>query len=205
MNTDSLDSPKVTQNLQIVPMWKRVIAFAMDMILIIVLLQSIIQLLPSVYSPETKQEFNQLILDASFLSKEEQSNLHKTTEFIENAQLSEETYDMLVMMIFLACLLPTTYFFLSELFFRGQTLGKATLRLRTQSIQQDSPPSPLRLLARAVLKGASALSLMSPFFIPGLINFLFCLANRKRRCLHDLAGACITVSSQESPTKTHES
>ena len=46
MNTDSLDSPKVTHNLQIVPMWKRVIAFAMDMILIIVLLQSTLPFIP---------------------------------------------------------------------------------------------------------------------------------------------------------------
>jgi hypothetical protein len=204
MNTDSLDSPKITKEIQLVPMWKRVIAFAMDMILIIVMLQSIIQIMPNVYTAQTKQEFNQLILDASLLSKDDQSNLQKTTEFIENAQLSEETYDMLVKMIFLACLLPTIYFFLSELLYRGQTLGKATLRLKTQSIQQDSPPSPLRLFARAIIKGMSALSLMTPFFIPGLINFLFCLANRKRRCLHDLAGDCITVSSQESPTEKHE-
>jgi hypothetical protein len=205
MNRDSFDTAEISAELMIVPVWKRIVAFAMDMILIVVLLQSIVQVLPKMYSAQAAQEFNQLVIDASLLSQEEQSNLHKTTEFIEKAKLSEETYDMLVTMIFLACILPTTYFFLSELFFRGQTLGKATLRLRTQSIQNESAPTPLRLFARSVLKGTSALSLMSPFFIPGLINFAFCLANRKKRCLHDLAGACITVSSQPSPIKNNES
>jgi len=197
MISNSLDSIDSSPSLETAPTWKRALAFAMDMILLIVLLQSLVQVLPNAYSDQAKQEFNQLIIEASLLSREEQSNFQRTTEFLENSKLSEETYDMMMAMLFFACFLPSTYFFISELFFRGQTMGKATLRLRTASARPDLPLTPLRLFARAVLKGISALSLMSPFFIPGLINFLFCFFNRKKRCLHDLAGSSITISSQE--------
>jgi len=205
MNLDSFNSVDAPQETEPVPTWKRILAFTMDMILLIVLLQFLVHFLPHAYSEHTKQEFNQLIIDASLLSQEEQSDFQRTSEFLENAQLSEETLEMLMAMIFFACLLPTTYFFISELFFRGQTLGKATLRLRTASVRSDLPLTPLRLFARAVLKGISSLSLMSPFFIPGLINFLFCFFNRKKRCLHDLAGSSVTISSQEIPIVKNES
>ena len=207
MNSNSFDlrESSASAEPENVPTWKRILAFTMDMILLVVLLQLLVQFLPNAYSDHVKQEFNQLIIDASLLSQEEQSDLQRTTEFLEKSQLSEETYEMLMAMIFFACLLPSTYFFIGELFFRGQTLGKATLRLRTASVRPDLPLTPLRLFARAVLKGISALSLMSPFFIPGLINFLFCFFNRKKRCLHDLAGSSITISSQEIPTVKNES
>ena len=200
MNSNSFDSHDSSAEPENVPTWKRTLAFAMDMILLVVLLQLLVQFLPNAYSDQAKQEFGQLIIDASLLSQEEQSDFQRTTEFLENSQLSEETYEMLMAMIFFACLLPSTYFFIGELFFRGQTLGKATLRLRTISARPD-----LRLFARAVLKGISALSLMSPFFIPGLINFLFCFFNRKKRCLHDLAGSSITISSQQTAIVKNES
>lgn len=205
MNPNLSDSKNSSKELELVPIWKRILAFAMDMILLIVLLQSLIKILPNAFSDQSRREFNQLIIDASLLSREEQSDLKQTTEFLENAQLSEETYEMLMAMIFFACLLPTTYFFVSELFFRGQTLGKATLRLRTESARSDLPLTPLRLFARAVLKGMSALTLMTPFFIPGLINFVFCFFNRRKRCLHDLAGSSLTVSTLEIPHIKNES
>ena len=80
--------------------------------------------LPSAYPDHVTKEFNQLIIDASLLSQDEQSDLHRTTDFLENAQLSEQTYEMLMTMIFFACLLPATYFFISELFFRGRPWEK---------------------------------------------------------------------------------
>ena len=205
MNLDSFNSVDTSQETEPVPTWKRILAFTMDMILLIVLLQFLVHFLPHAYSDRTKQEFNQLIIDASLLSQEEQSDFQRTTEFLENAKLSEETLEMLMAMIIFACLLPSTYFFIGELFFRGQSLGKATLRLRTVSARPDLPLTPLRLFARAVLKGISSLSLMSPFFIPGLVNFLFCFFNRKKRCLHDLAGSSVTISSQEIPNIKNES
>ena len=205
MNSNSFDLKDPYPAPEIVPTWKRILAFAMDMILLVVLLQSLVQVLPNAYSDQAKREFNELIMDASLLSKEEQSNFQRTTEFLENSQLSEETFEMLTTMFFFACILPSTYFFISELFFRGQTLGKATLRLRTASAKPDLPLTPLRLFARAVLKGISALILMSPFFLPGLINFLFCFFNRKKQCLHDLAGSSITISSNETAFVKNES
>jgi hypothetical protein len=79
MNSDSFDSPKDLEEPALVPVWKRTLAFAMDMILLIVLLQSLIQILPSAYPDHVKKEFNQLIIDASLLSQDEQADLHRTT------------------------------------------------------------------------------------------------------------------------------
>ena len=103
---------------------KELLAFAMDMILLVVLLQLLVQFLPNAYSDQAKQEFGQWIIDASLLSQEEQSDFQRTTEFLENSQLSEETYEMLMAMIFFACLLPSTYFFIGELFFADRPWGK---------------------------------------------------------------------------------
>ena len=71
MNSSSLDSGTSSTETEIVPIWKRILAFAMDMILLIVLLQSIVHVLPNAYSDETKKEFNQLIIDASLLSQDD--------------------------------------------------------------------------------------------------------------------------------------
>jgi uncharacterized RDD family membrane protein YckC len=146
-----------------------------------------------------------LIIDASLLSQDEQSDLHRTTDFLENAQLSEQTYEMLMTMIFFACLLPATYFFISELFFRGQTLGKATLRLRIASVRSDLPLSPPPPLCPGSFERDECTEPDVSFFHPGLINFVFCFFNRKKRCLHDLAGSSITISSQENSIKKNES
>ena len=111
MNSHSSDSHDSSAEPENVPTWKRTLAFAMDMILLVVLLQLLVQFLPNAYSDQAKQEFGQLIIDASLLSQEEQSDFQRTTEFLENSQLSEETYEMLMAMIFFACLLPSTYFY----------------------------------------------------------------------------------------------
>ena len=123
MNSNSFDLKDSYPDQRIVPTWKRILAFAMDMILLVVLLQSLVQFLPNAYSDQAKREFNELIIDASLLSQEEQSNFQRTTEFLENSQLSEETYEMLMAMFFFACLLPSTYFFISELFFPWTNFG----------------------------------------------------------------------------------
>ena len=86
MNSNSFDLKDSYPAPEIVPTWKRILAFAMDMILLIVLLQSLVQVLPNAYSDQAKREFNELIMDASLLSKEEQSNFQRTTEFLENSQ-----------------------------------------------------------------------------------------------------------------------
>jgi hypothetical protein len=55
MNSDSFDSPKDLEEPALVPVWKRTLAFAMDMILLVVLLQSLIQILPSAYPDHVKK------------------------------------------------------------------------------------------------------------------------------------------------------
>ena len=126
MNSNSFDlrESSASAEPENVPTWKRILAFTMDMILLVVLLQLLVQFLPNAYSDQVKQEFNQLIIDASLLSQEEQSDFQRTTEFLEKSQLSEETYEMLMAMIFFACLLPSTYFFIGELFSVDKPWGR---------------------------------------------------------------------------------
>ena len=57
-------------------------------------LQLLVQFLPNAYSDQAKQEFGQLIIDASLLSQEEQSDFQRTTEFLENSQLSRRPHEI---------------------------------------------------------------------------------------------------------------
>ena len=107
-----------------VPTWKRIVAFTMDMILLLVLLQLLGEILPNAYPDQVKNEFDQLIINARHLSQQNESYLKQTTEFIGNSQFSPETYQMLKTMFLLACLIPTAYFFISELFFEVRLWAK---------------------------------------------------------------------------------
>jgi uncharacterized RDD family membrane protein YckC len=123
--------------------------------------------------------------------------------FIQQSDLSPETYEMLMAMVVWACFLPVMYFFIGERFFNGKSLGKATFGLSSVRMNsEDVPLPPFRQFLRAVCKGLSALLLITPFLLPGIMNFLFCFLNRKRRCLHDLAGSSWTV--QQSAKKDSE-
>ena len=182
------------------PLFKRVIAFAMDFILIILLLQLLAHFMPNFWDIHTQEEFQQLLQQATILSKEDQMDSEEMARFLQQSELSPETYEMLMAMVVWACFLPVFYFFIGERFFRGRSLGKATFGLSSvRNDGQDIPISPFRQFLRAACKGLSALILVTPFLLPGLMNFLFCFLNRKRRCLHDLVGTTITI--QESRPK----
>lgn len=178
---------------------KRMIAFAMDFILIVLLLQLLAHFMPSFWDIHTEEEFKNLLHQATLLSQEEQMNSDQMADFIMKSDLSPETYEMLMAMVIWACFLPIFYFFIGERFFSGKTLGKATFGIR--SVREGNiqiPASPFRQFFRAVCKGLSALVLITPFLLPGLLNFLFCFLNRKRRCLHDLIGGTISVQETNS-------
>ena len=135
MNSNSFDLKDSYPAPEIVPTWKRILAFAMDMILLVVLLQSLVQVLPNAYSDQAKREFNELIMDASLLSKEEQSNFQRTTEFLENSQLSEETFEMLTTMFF--CLYFTEHLF----FYQRSFFSVDKLWVRLPSVLGPHPPN----------------------------------------------------------------
>ena len=181
-------------SLEPAPLLKRIIAFAMDFILIILLLQLMADFMPNFWSNNTQDEFKSLLQQATLLAQENQMNSEEMSQFIDQSRLSPETYEMLMAMVVWACFLPILYFFIGERFFFGKSLGKATFGLRTVRMDgTDLPPSPFRQFFRAAGKGLSALILITPFLLPGLMNFLFCFLNRQRRCLHDMISGTITI------------
>jgi len=181
-------------NLEPAPLLKRTVAFAMDFVLIILLLQLMAHFLPDFWDTNTQDEFKNLLQQATFLAQEEQMDSDEMARFIEQSSLSPETYRLLMAMVVWACFLPILYFFIGERFFFGKSLGKATFGLRTVRMDGvDLPPSPFRQFFRAAGKGLSSLTLITPFLLPGLMNFLFCFLNRQRRCLHDMIGGTITI------------
>ena len=176
------------------PLIKRLVAFAMDFILIILLLQLLAHFMPGFWDVHTQEEFQNLLQQATLLPKEEQMDSEEMARFIQQSDLSPEAYEMLMAMVIWACFLPILYFFIGERFFGGKSLGKATFGLSTVRMDgQDLPIPPFRQFFRSVCKGLSSLILITPFLLPGLINFLFCFLNRNRRCLHDIVGATITI------------
>jgi uncharacterized RDD family membrane protein YckC len=185
------------------PLLKRMIAFGMDFILIVLLLQLLAHFMPNFWGQNTKEEFQQLLQQATLLPKEEQMDAERMAEFLNHSALSPETYEMLMAMVVWACFTPILYFFIGERFFGGQSLGKATFRMRSVPFAGGTHPSAFRIFLRATIKGLSTLVLITPFLLPGLMNFIFCFINRNRRCLHDLAGSTLTV--QELPQSTKDS
>ena len=96
------------------------------------------------------------------------------------------------------------YFLLGEIFCKGKSIGKATFSLMTVNAVEISPPSFRQILIRSLLKGLSI-----NIFPLGLANLLFCIFNRDKKCLHDLASGTITVRStpprQDLTTNTQKS
>ena len=176
------------------PLFKRMIAFGMDFILIVLLLQLLAHFMPNFWDAHTQEEFQNLLQQAMHLPKDEQMDSEEMALFIQQSDLSPETYEMLMAMVVWACFLPVMYFFIGERFFNGKSLGKATFGLNSVRMNsEDVPLTPFRQFLRALCKGLSTLLLITPFLLPGIMNFLFCFLNRKRRCLHDLAGCSWTV------------
>jgi hypothetical protein len=191
---DDEAQPALSPELAPAPLFKRMVAFAMDFILIVLLLQLLAHFMPSFWDVHTQEEFKNLLQQATLLPKDEQMDSEEMARFIQQSDLSPETYEMLMAMVVWACFLPIMYFFIGERFFNGKSLGKATFGLSSVPMGGENlPPHPFRQFLRALCKGLSALLLITPFLLPGLMNFLFCFINRKRRCLHDIIGGSLTV------------
>ena len=183
---------------------KRIVAFGMDGVLLFILLQLVFTVVPKLHNDNTQREFNRLIHQVSLLGSEERLDSSNMANFVEEANLSIQTYEMLISMVLISCFLPVLYFFCGENFFQGQTLGKATFGLRTVLLNNSQSHHHAKLLIRSALKGFASLTLITPFFLPGFLNFFFCMFNRQKRCVHDILSKTITVQSKDIPSKNDQ-
>ena len=160
----------------------RLVAFLMDFILL-----SLIGMLIGYYLPTLLGVENEL---DQLLSRFAEILQQKAPDEGEMERWRNDLYqfqDKIHLNFFLA-LTFVSYFLLAEIFCKGKTIGKATFSLMTVDAGEVSPPSFRQILIRSLLKGLSIAVLEL-----GLANFLFCIFNRDKKCLHDLASGTITV------------
>lgn len=194
--TDHESGLDSSQPVHLPPKWiRRIVAFGMDLVLFIVILQLVVMFLPKLYGERVEQEFQDLVFSASQLSPEDHFDTEKMGQFIQESGVSEETLGLIGFIVVCAFTLPVFYCFFGEFFFRGKSLGKATFGLHAVSRRDGSPPRFPIALSRSLIKGMAILCLLTPFFLPGLLNFLFAFFNRERRCLHDFLTSSLTVQS----------
>jgi uncharacterized RDD family membrane protein YckC len=176
----------------------RLVAFLMDLILLVFLEMLIIFYLPKFLGEES--ELNHLLSRFAELLQEREPDQGEVQRWWNAFYLflDKINFNFFVTLTFLL------YFLLGELFCKGKSIGKATFSLMTVNAIEVSPPNFRQVLIRSLLKGLSA-----KFFLLGLVNFLFCIFNRDKRCLHDLASGTITVRSsprsQDHTTTTQKS
>jgi uncharacterized RDD family membrane protein YckC len=178
---------------------KRSVAFFMDAVLLFILIQMIYLLIPKFFDENSRREFNNLINQISLFSNDDHFDSQKMATFIQESNISEQTFEIIITIFLLSFLLPILYFFSGEAFFQGQTLGKATFGLRTVSFEDHGIPSLLKHLIRAIIKGITTIFLVpSPIILLSMLNFLYCLLNPNKRCIHDLLSG--TVTTQPAPS-----
>jgi uncharacterized RDD family membrane protein YckC len=178
---------------------KRSVAFFMDAVLLFILIQMIYLLIPKFFDENSRREFNNLINQISLFSNDDHFDSQKMATFIQESNISEQTFQIIITIFLLSFLLPILYFFCGEAFFQGQTLGKATFGLRTVSFEDHGIPSLLKHLIRAIIKGITTIFLVpSPIILLSMLNFLYCLLNPNKRCIHDLLSG--TVTTQPAPS-----
>ncbi len=181
MDEDSSDAREEPQPLvPSIPI--RLVAFLMDLILLSLIGTLIVSYLPSLFGVEN--ELDQL------LSRSEELPEQKAPDEGEMERLRNDLYQFKgkIHLHFFLALTFVSYFLLAEIFCKGKTIGKATFSLMTVDAGEVSPPSFRQILIRSLLKGLSIAVLEL-----GLANFLFCIFNRDKKCLHDLASGTITV------------
>ncbi len=183
MDEDSSSTRKETKGLSpSVPI--RLVAFLMDFILLSVIGTLIAFYLPSLLGVEN--EFDQLLSRFAELLEEQETDQGEMQRWRDDLYQFQDRINL----NFYLTLTFVLYFLLGEIFCKGKTIGKATFSLMTVNAGEISPPSFRQILIRSLLKGLSI-----NVFLLGLANFLFCIFNRDKKCLHDLASGTITVRS----------
>ena len=92
---------------------KRIVAFGMDGVLLFILLQLVFTVVPKLHNDNSQREFNRLIHQVSLLGSEERLDSSNMANFVEEANLSIQTYEMLISMVLISCFLPVLYFYYS--------------------------------------------------------------------------------------------
>lgn len=191
MSSDSGIEPEAQENeketLVPAPKAKRILAFAMDFVLLLFVSALLYIYIPKLHGQETEAEFVRYTsqLSESFLSSQAKGSnpdQELITRFSEFTKRMNYEYWMTISYIL--------YFFIGEFAFNGKSLGKATFSLQTVPKQSEFPINRIQLLIRSILKGISC---SSP--ILGGANLLFFIFDRKHRCLHDLASSTTTIQT----------
>ena len=79
---------------------KRMIAYGMDVILLFILLQLVAVLIPNLFGETAQKEFNELVHEVSLLRNEDRFDSSRMANFLQESNLSHETYDMLISLLF---------------------------------------------------------------------------------------------------------
>ena len=174
--------------------YHRITAFVMDFVLLAVLLQLAVLFLPKLFDEAVEKEFQELLANAAMLSPDDHFDTEKMAGFIEDSGVSTKTIELMALIVVSALCIPPAYCFIGEACFEGKSLGKATFGLQALS-RTGERPNFIMILIRSTCKGLAILCVLTPFFIPGLINFLVAFLNKDRRCLHDLLSGTVTIPS----------
>ena len=178
------------------PITKRVVAFTMDFILLLLILVLTATVLVEFSDPEMPAQLDNLSLEFLSISQNQNLNTEEKQNLIEKL-ITPEISKFIKMVEVWFIILPITFFFIGEKFFSGKSFGKGTFGLKTTKSNENENPTTAMLFLRALIKGLS-ITFFFPFFF--LLNYCFCFFNRERRCLHDMVSGTITI--QEDIKKT---
>ena len=157
--------------------WMRMVAFGLDMLLVLAALHMIHLMLPA-----TAHEFIKDMQGEQVTFKEV---FDDSQQFVRE---HPEAASKLMFASMFSMIAPFLYFALSEIFLGGCTLGKKCFNLRTA--YRDSPRlPPLGAQAiRSFVKSIASLALISqnPLFFIFFMNFLIAFYNKGRKAGHDL-------------------
>lgn len=168
-----------------VPVSLRLIAFAMDFVLLIFISMLIMLYLPKILGEQTENEFDNLTSRVAELFQQSEPNQRELENVLRDLQYFQEriNYNLIVTLFFIF------YFVQAELFWGGKSIGKATFSLTTKNNtgEQASPITFRQILIRSVIKGLSC-----SFALLGIANLLCFLLNKQKKSLHDLASKTTT-------------
>lgn len=169
------------------PMLQRTLAFAMDLSLLTVIAVFLLEviLLPSEF-PHELQETRKLMHDLSFYDQ---------IQAVDELSPSARNMAVFSFNTYLFCF--WVYFFLSELFMKGTSLGKKTFGLAIVSVKTGEKPGVFDSSFRALSK-ALGLMALPPFLL--LFNYFAPFFNKSRRAGHDFI--CKTMVVQMKQTNT---
>lgn len=173
--------------MQPAPKLARIIAFLLDIILIMVFTFTVlfVFVIPQKYATPM-QEFQKIVV--SYTQKE------KVTEEEILKDLTEEMVEMIhfIQIFVISCFWG--YFTLIEYFTGGSSLGKKAFSLQVMNANTLKPPSFFDTLLRSGLKTLSIFAYF-PYLV---INYFFIFGTRDSRAGHDLLCRTVVIQSNKN-------